>query len=141
MKTLSAKKESVVRAWHIFDCEGQTLGRLSTKIALLLMGKQKANYTTHTDMGDFVVVINSDKIKLTGNKLLQKLYSRHSNFPGGFSQESAGRLMDRDSRKVIEHAVNGMIPHNKLHDPRMSRLKVYKNATHPHNAQFTTKES
>ena len=141
MKTLSAKKESVVRAWHIFDCEGETLGRLATKIATLLMGKQKANYTTHTDMGDFVVVINSDKIKLTGNKLLQKLYSRHSNFPGGFAQESAGRLMDRDSRKVIEHAVNGMIPHNKLHDPRMSRLKVYKNSTHPHNAQFTTKES
>ena len=141
MKTLSAKKESVVRAWHIFDCEGQTLGRLSTKIATVLMGKQKSNYTTHTDMGDFVVVINSDMIKLTGNKLLDKVYSRHSNFPGGFRQESAGRLMDRDSRKVIEHSISGMLPHNKLHDPRMSRLKVYKNATHPHTAQFTTKES
>jgi len=141
MKTLSAKKESVVRAWHLLDCEGLTLGRLSTKIAHLLMGKHKSDYTTHTDMGDFVVVINSDLIKLTGNKLLDKLYSRHSGFPGGFRQESAGRLMARDSRKVIEHSVNGMLPHNKLHDPRMSRLKVYPSTKHPHVAQFTTKES
>jgi large subunit ribosomal protein L13 len=141
MKTISTPKEAVVRAWHIFDCEGQTLGRLATKLAKLLIGKHKADYTTHTDMGDFVVVINADKIKLTGNKLLDKLYSRHSNFPGGFRQESAGRLMARDSRKVIEHAVSGMLPHNKLHDPRMSRLKIYKDAKHPHEAQFTTKES
>lgn len=141
MKTQSAKKESVVRAWHLFDASDVTLGRLATRIAKLLIGKHKVDYTTHTDMGDFVVVINSDKIKLTGNKLLAKLYSRHSNFPGGFRQESAGRLMERDSRKVIEHAVSGMIPHNKLHDPRMSRLKVYKDASHKHEAQFTTKES
>src|SRR5690242_8845489 len=141
MKTLSTPKEAVVRNWHLLDCEGETLGRLATKLAKFLMGKHKANYTTHTDMGDFVVVINSDKIKLTGNKLLNKLYSRHSNFPGGFRQETAGNLMDRDSRKVIEHAVSGMLPHNKLHDPRMSRLKVYKDAGHPHEAQFTTKES
>lgn len=132
MKTLSTKKAAVVRAWHLFDCEGQTLGRLATRLAKLLMGKHKPGYTTHTDMGDYCVVINSDKIKLTGNKLMDKLYSRHSNFPGGFRQETAGNLLIRDSRKVIEHAVSGMLPHNLLHSPRMSRLKVYPGKDHPH---------
>ncbi len=130
------KTADITRAWHLVDCEGQTLGRLSTKIAVLLTGKSKVNYTPHMDMGDFVVVINSNKIKLTGNKLLAKLYSRHSGQPGGFRQEAAGKLMERDSRKVIEHAVGGMLAKNKLQDPRMSRLKVYKSDVHPHSAQF-----
>lgn len=138
MKTLSTKKEAVIRSWHLIDAEGQTLGRLATRLSKLLTGKHKVGYTTHTDMGDFCVVINSDKIKLTGNKLMDKLYSRHSNYPGGFRQETAGNLLKRDSRKVIEHAVSGMLPHNLLHSPRMTRLKVYQTAVHPHTAQFTT---
>jgi large subunit ribosomal protein L13 len=124
--TSMVKTADIKRNWHLIDCEGQTLGRLATKIATLLIGKHKVDYTPHMDMGDFVVVINAKDIKLTGNKLLAKLYSRHSGQPGGFRQESAGRLMDRDPRKVIEHAVTGMLPKNKLQDPRLSRLKVYK---------------
>lgn len=135
------KTAEIKRTWHLIDCKDQILGRLSTKIARLLTGKGKVDYTPHMDMGDFVVVINAKDIKLTGNKLLAKQYSRHSGHPGGFRQESAGRLMERNSTKVIEHAVSGMLAKNKLQDPRMSRLKVYKDAKHPHEAQFTTKES
>ncbi len=134
--TSMVKSAQITRAWHLVDCTGETLGRLSTRIATLLIGKGKSNYTPHMDMGDFVVVINAGDIKLTGNKLLDKQYSRHSGHPGGFSQESAGRLLERDPRKVIEHAVGGMLPKNKLQDPRMSRLKVYKGKDHPHEAQF-----
>lgn len=139
--TPMVKTAEITRSWHLLDCRGKVLGRLATKIATLLTGKHKSNYTPHMDMGDFVVVINAAEIKLTGNKLADKLYSRHSGHPGGFRQESAGRLMERDSTKVIEHAVSGMLAKNKLQDPRMSRLKVYKDAKHPHEAQFTTKES
>ena len=139
--TSMVKTAEITRSWHLIDCKGEILGRLSTRIATLLTGKHKSNYTPHMDMGDFVVVINAKDIKLTGNKLMDKLYSRHSGHPGGFRQESAGRLMDRDPRKVIEHAVSGMLAGNKLKSPRMSRLKVYKDAKHPHEAQFTTKES
>jgi len=139
-QTSMVKTADIKRTWHLLDCQGQTLGRLSTKIAGLLIGKGKVDYTPHMDMGDFVVVINAKDIKLTGNKLLAKQYSRHSGHPGGFSQESAGRLMARDPRKVIEHAVDGMLSHNKLHDPRMSRLKIYKSDVHPHTAQFEKKD-
>lgn len=131
-QTCMVKTADIKRIWHLIDCQGQTLGRLSTKIAGLLTGKGKVDYTPHMDMGDYVVVINAADIKLTGNKLLAKMYSRHSGHPGGFRQESAGRLMDRDPRKVIEHAVGGMLAKNKLQDPRMSRLKVYKGKDHPH---------
>lgn len=139
-QTTMMKTADIKRMWHLLDCQGQTLGRLSTKIATLLTGKGKVDYTPHMDMGDFVVVINAKDIKLTGNKLLDKQYSRHSGQPGGFKQESAGRLMDRDPRKVVEHAVSGMLAGNKLHDPRMSRLKVYKSDVHPHAAQFEKKD-
>ncbi len=137
MKTQSTKKADVVRAWHLFDAEGKTLGRLATQIAQLLLGKHKPTFTTHIDTGDYVVVINSDKIVLTGNKLLSKEYHRHSGYPGGYRSINAGDQLKRDSRKVIEHAVNGMIGKNKLQDPRMRRLKVYTGATHPHDSQFT----
>lgn len=139
-QTSMVKTADIKRVWHLLDCKDQTLGRLSTKIAGLLSGKGKVDYTPHMDMGDFVVVINAKDIKLTGNKLLDKQYSRHSGHPGGFRQESAGRLMDRDPRKVIEHAVTGMLAKNKLQDPRMSRLKVYKSDVHPHSAQFKKEE-
>lgn len=132
MKTLSTKKAAVVRAWHLIDAEGQTLGRLATRLAGLLMGKHKSAYTTHIDMGDYCVVINSAKVKLTGNKLADKRYYRHSGFPGGFREETAGSLLARDSRKVLEHAVAGMLPKNKLQGPRLTRLKVYPGKDHPH---------
>lgn len=123
---------SLKRHWHLLDCTDQTLGRLSTRIAGLLMGKHKSDYTPNLDFGDYVIVINVQAIKLTGNKLLAKRYSRHSGHPGGFVQETAGKLMSRDPRKVIEHAVSGMLPKNKLHSPRMSRLKLYIGKEHPH---------
>jgi large subunit ribosomal protein L13 len=140
MKTQFTKKEQVKRMWHLVDCEGQTLGRLSTRVAKLLMGKHKSAYTPNTDMGDYVVVVNSDKIKLTGNKLLAKMYYRHSNYPGGFREERAEVLLARDSRKVIEHAVRGMIPGNKLQTPRLRRMKVYKTSEHPHAAQLAKED-
>ncbi|MFH2085707.1 MAG: 50S ribosomal protein L13 [bacterium] len=139
-QTSMVKTADIKRSWHLVDCQGQTLGRLATKIVGLLTGKRKVDYTPHMDMGDFVVVVNAEGVVLTGNKLLSKQYSRHSGHPGGFRQESAGRLMDRDPRKVIEHAVHGMLAKNKLQDPRMSRLKVYKTATHPHSSQFEKKD-
>lgn len=138
--TSMVKTAEIKRTWHLLDCQGETLGRLSTRIAGLLIGKGKTNYTPHMDMGDFVVVINAGDIKLTGNKLFAKLYSRHSGQPGGFRQESAGDLMNRDPRKVIEHAVLGMLPKNKLQSPRMTRLKVYKSDVHPHSANFEKKD-
>ncbi len=138
--TSMVKTADITRQWHLLDCKDQVLGRLSTKIATLLSGKHKANYTPHMDMGDFVVVINAKDIKLTGNKLMDKLYSRHSGQPGGFRQESAGKLLERDPRKVIENAVKGMLAKNKLQSPRLTRLKVYKSDVHPHSAQFEKKD-
>ena len=138
--TPMTKTAEISRAWHLIDCEGQTLGRVATQIAGFLIGKGKVTYTPHMDAGDFVVVINTKGIKLTGNKLLDKTYKRHSGHPGGFREESAGRLLARDSRKIIEHAVTGMLPKNKLQEPRLRRMKVYSGSTHPHTAQFTKKE-
>ena len=123
---------SVKRAWHLLDAEGATVGRLATKIAGLLIGKGQASYTPNQDTGDYVVVINAKGLKLTGNKLLKKIYSRHSGFPGGFRQENAGSLLSRSPAKLLEHAVNGMLPKNKLQTPRLRRLKVYPGKEHPH---------
>ncbi len=130
--TSMVKTADIKRDWHLIDCQGQTLGRLATKIASLLIGKHKANYTPHMDMGDLVVVVNAREIKTTGNKLMDKFYSRHSGFPGGFRQESLGNLLEREPTKVIERAVRGMLPKNKLQSSRMSRLKVYSGKDHPH---------
>src|SRR5688500_3217603 len=138
--TTMMKTAGITREWHLIDATDATLGRLATRIAKLLTGKSKVDYTPHMDMGDYVVVTNAKNVKLTGNKLLAKTYKRHSGHPGGFREESAGRLMDRDPRKVIEHAVNGMLAKNKLQDPRMSRLKVYVHADHPHANHFEKKE-
>lgn len=140
MKTQSVKKEAIKRSWHLFDAKGMTLGRLATQISALLIGKTKPDYTPNQDMGDYVVVINSDAVVLTGNKLLAKKYYSHSNYPGGFREVAAGLQMERDSRKVIEYAVDGMLPKNKLHSPRMTRLKVYKNETHPHANHFSKEQ-
>ncbi len=140
MKTLPSKTAGIVREWHLFDASTTTLGRLSTQIAKLLLGKHKSTYSPNIDSGDYVVVINTDQIKVTGAKLTDKNYYRHSGYPGGFHQTTLGEQLARDSRRVIEHAVSGMLPHNKLHDPRLRRLKAYKGDTHPHASQFN-KES
>ena len=131
MKTLSAKTAEVKRAEHTIDCTGESIGRVATRIAKLLIGKHKALYTTNIDVGDKVIVVNASKVRFSGNKLLQKKYYHHSGFPGGFREESAERLMVRDARKAIEHAVTGMLPKNKLRADRLERLTIYvKEAPH-----------
>lgn len=140
MKTTITKPAEVKRSWHLIDASSLTLGRIATQIAKLLMGKHLVGYTQNIDVGDYVVVVNTDKIKVTGAKLGSKFYYRHSGFPGGFREVSLSEQLSKDSRKVIEHAVAGMIPHNKLHTPRMRRLKAFKNDQHNHTAQLN-KES
>ena len=140
MKTTSAKNASTVRAWHLLDCQGATLGRLASQIAGLVMGKHKHSFTPNLDLGDYCVVINAKAIHVTGNKLLAKTYSRHSNYPGGYREITLGKQMEKDARKVIEFAVRGMLPKNKLQSPRLRRLKIYLDSTHPHANNFTHKE-
>lgn len=132
MKTRSVKKEAVVRAWHLVDCSGLTLGRVATQVARLLIGKHKSDYTPSTDMGDYVVVVGAAQIKVTGNKLLSKSYFRHSGYPGGFREVTLERQLALDPRRVIEHAVSGMLPKNKLQSVRIRRLKVYAGSEHSH---------
>ncbi len=123
--------------WHLIDLSGKTLGRISTEIATILMGKQKPTYTPNVDDGDFVVAINAAQVKFTGKKLDQKMYYRHSGFPGGFRETSLSRQMEKDPRKVIEASVNNMLPKNKLRDIRMRRLKVFATGEHPYKTNFT----
>ena len=135
-KTYSQKPTEVERKWHLIDAaEAPTLGRLSAKIATLLSGKNKATFTPHTDGGDFVVVINAEKVKITGNKEEDKMYYRHSGFPGGLKEASLKELREKNPAMIIEKAVYGMLPTNKLRDDRMKRLKVYAGAEHNHAAQ------
>ena len=138
-KTYQMKKEDVVRNWHLIDVSGKVLGRISTEIATLLQGKHKPTYTAHVDGGDYVVVINAKKVVVTGNKKSDKMYYRHSQYPGGLRTESFDKLVERDARKIIENAVWGMIPKNKLRDPRMSRLKVYVGEAHAFHDKFANK--
>lgn len=135
-KTYSQKPTEVERKWHLIDAaEAPTLGRLSAKIATLLSGKNKATFTPHTDGGDFVVVINAEKVKVTGNKEEDKMYYRHSGFPGGLKEASLKELREKNPAMIIEKAVYGMLPTNKLRNDRMKRLKVYAGAEHNHAAQ------
>ncbi len=135
-KTYSQKPTEVERKWHLIDAaEAPTLGRLSAKIATLLSGKNKATFTPHTDGGDFVVVVNAEKVKVTGNKEEDKMYYRHSGFPGGLKEASLKELREKNPAMIIEKAVYGMLPTNKLRDDRMKRLKVYAGAEHNHAAQ------
>lgn len=131
------KTAAVKREWHLIDLGGATLGRSATNIARLLMGKHRANYTPHIDSGDYVVVINAAKLLMTGNKMADKTYASHSGQPGGFKSITAERLLASDPRKVVEHAVKGMLPKNKLQTLRLRRLKVYSEADHPHMNHFT----
>ena len=135
MGTYSAKEEDIKRAWHVVDANGKTLGRLATVIASVLKGKTKPIYTTHMDTGDFVIVVNADKVHLTGKKLDQKMYYHHSGFPGGLKSITAGRLMQTKPEDVIKKAVEGMLPKTRLGKQMLTKLKVYAGETHPHSAQ------
>jgi large subunit ribosomal protein L13 len=135
MGTYSAKAEDVKRAWHLVDANGKTLGRLATVVASVLKGKTKPIYTTHVDTGDFVIVVNADKVHLTGRKLDQKKYYSHSGFPGGLKTITAGRLMQTKPEDVIKMAVEGMLPKTRLGKQMLSKLKVYAGDKHPHSAQ------
>lgn len=135
MKTYSAKPLELERTWWIIDAEGQTLGRLSTVVANLLRGKHKPQFTPHIDTGDFVIVINADKIKVSGNKMNAKLYRRHTSYPGGLRTVTFRDMQQRRPGTVIEIAVKGMIPHNSLGRQQLGKLHVYAGAEHPHAAQ------
>jgi len=134
-KTWNAKPGEVTRRWYVVDAEGQTLGRLATRIADTLRGKGKPEYTPHVDTGDFVVVVNAEKIRVTGNKLEQKIYYRHSGYPGGIRQRTLAEQLDRRPEEVIRHAVRGMLPRNKLGRAQLRKLKLYAGGNHPHEAQ------
>jgi len=135
MKTYSAKASDINHQWHLIDASGKTLGRLATQIARLLQGKHKPIYTANQDTGDFVVVINADKIKVTGNKAEKKLYYHHTGYPGGLKSTSLGKMMQATPTRVIEHAVRGMLPHTRLGDKMRKKLKVYAGDKHPHLGQ------
>jgi len=136
MKTTTLKPTDIIRNWHLIDLDGQILGRAAVKIAILLMGKGKTLTGAHLDQGDYVVAINSDKIKVTGKKLTDKKYYSHSGFPGGFKMITLEQLLAKDSRKVIEKAVKGMLPKNKHQQDRQRRLKLFANAKHPYAEQL-----
>jgi large subunit ribosomal protein L13 len=138
VKTFSAKPQDIERKWFVVDAQGQTLGRLATRIATVLRGKHKPIYTPHMDCGDYVIVVNADKIHVTGQKLDQKTYYRHSGYPGGLRQVSLRRQLQVHPDRVIEAAVRGMLPHNRLGRKMFKKLKVYAGPTHPHEAQQPT---
>ena len=139
MKTYSAKPSEIEREWHVIDASDKVLGRLATQVATLLMGKHKPMFSPNLDTGDFVVVINAEKIRITGSKAKQKLYYRHSGYPGGLKSISFEKLMQTNPARVIEHAVKGMLPHNRLGAKMVKKLKVYTGDTHPHLAQTKVK--
>jgi large subunit ribosomal protein L13 len=136
MKTYTAKAADIEREWHIIDATDKTLGRLSTQIARMLMGKHKPIYTPSQDTGDFVVVINAEKVRITGNKAQQKLYYRHSGYPGGLKSISLEKTLQTHPTRVLEYAVKGMLPHTRLGNIMRKRLKVYAGDKHPHTAQL-----
>ena len=135
MKTYSAKAADIERKWHIIDAADKTLGRMSTQIARLLMGKHKPMFTPSQDTGDYVVVVNAAKVRFTGNKAKQKQYYRHSGYPGGLKSVSLEKMMQTDPSRVIKHAVNGMLPHTRQGAMMRKRLRVFNGAEHPHGAQ------
>ncbi len=133
MKTTVLKGKDIKRTWHFIDAKGQTLGRLCSQIAQLLIGKSKVTFSYHRDDGDYVVVTNAADIVTTGRKLKQKIYYRHTPWAGHLKELTLGEMMRKDPRKVIEHGVYGMIPKNKLRDPRMTRLKIFVGDQHPYS--------
>ena len=139
MRTYTATPQSVERRWHVIDAENQVLGRIATRAARLLMGKHKPVYTAFIDTGDHVVVVNADKVKLTGRKEEQKLYRRHSGFEGGLREERAKDVRQRRPIRMVEEAVRGMLPKTTMGDAMYRKLKVYAGPDHPHAAQKPTK--
>ena len=137
MRTYSTKAKDVEHQWHVVDASGKTLGRLVSRIAVLLMGKHKPYYVPYLDTGDYVVVINASKVKVTGNKTKQKTYYRHSNYPGGLKAITFNQQLAKDSRKIIELAVKNMLPKNKLRQQRLKRLKIFKTDKHPYQDKLT----
>ena len=134
-KTSVPSIDSIERQWFLVDAENQTLGRLATEVASVLRGKNKPSFTPHLDTGDFVVVVNADKIRVSGNKANQKLYRRHSGRPGGMKVETFQALQDRLPERIVEKAIKGMLPHNALGRQLYRKLKVYRGPEHPHSAQ------
>jgi len=135
MKTYQAKKEELDRKWYLVNAEGKVLGRLSTELAKMLKGKNKPSYTPHLDTGDFVIVVNAGKVALTGKKMKDKIYYRHTGYPGGIREMSAGELMAKKPAEMIRMAVKGMLPKNSLGRQMLRKLKIYAGPTHPHEAQ------
>jgi large subunit ribosomal protein L13 len=134
-KSLSVEESRQARKWYLVDAEGQTLGRLASRVAAALRGKNNPAFTPHVDCGDFVVVVNAERVRLTGNKLAGKIYYRHSGFPGGVNEETAAALLARRPEEVIRRAVVGMLPHNRLGRQLATKLKIYAGPEHPHMAQ------
>ena len=135
MKTYMQKKEDVTRDWYVIDAEGQTLGRLATKVASILRGKNKPTYTPHIDGGDYVIIINASKVKLTGNKLNDKIYYNHSRYTGGLRERTAKEMIEKYPVEMVERAVKGMLPKGRLGRQMYKKLFVYENSEHPHSAQ------
>jgi large subunit ribosomal protein L13 len=135
MKTYVATPSTRERNWLVVDASGQTLGRLATQIADALRGKRKPEYTPHCDVGDFVIVVNAEKVAVTGNKRAQKLYYRHSGYPGGLRSRTLAEMLERRPEEVIRKAVKGMLPRNRLARQQLTKLKVYAGPDHPHEAQ------
>jgi large subunit ribosomal protein L13 len=132
LKTYSVKAGEIKREWHVIDAKGRILGKVATEAARLLMGKHKAIYSRHLDTGDYVVVINAARVKVSGNKAEQKLYYRHSGYPGGFRSVSFAEMLKKKPERVIEHAVKGMLPGNRLGNSMVKKLRVYAGDSHPH---------
>ena len=135
MKTLFAKSTDVVRKWNVIDADGMVVGRLASRVASILRGKNKPIFTPHADTGDYVIIVNAEKIRFTGNKLENKKYYRHSGFPGGIKEKTAQKIMNDSPEEIILMAVRGMLPKNKLGRLQFKKLKVYKGTEHPHIAQ------
>jgi len=134
-RTYSAKEADIKRKWYVVDAEGKTLGRLATQVAIVLRGKHKPTFTPHVDTGDHVIVVNAEKIHLTGDKVRQKTYYRHSGYPGGLKSETVKDLLERKPYVIVERAIKGMLPKTKLGKQMARKLNVYAGPTHPHKAQ------
>jgi large subunit ribosomal protein L13 len=134
-RTFQAKKEELDKKWYVVDATGKTLGRLASQVAAILRGKHKPTFTPHVDCGDYVIVINADKVRLTGHKLQDKFYYTHSLYPGGLKKKSAREILNTKPERIIEIAVKGMIPHTRLGRAQLHKLKVYAGDSHPHIAQ------
>jgi large subunit ribosomal protein L13 len=137
--TFMANPQNVTRKWLVVDAEGKTLGRLASQIAAILRGKHKPTFTPHTDTGDFVIIVNAEKIHLTGHKMTDKIYRRHTGYPGGMKEVAAKDLLERRPTRALELAIKGMLPHNRLGADMYRKLKVYAGPEHPHAAQMPEK--